>query len=343
MPWSDTLNPTVIDWLLEPSAPSARYLTLRDILDYSPDDPDLTAAHATAHQTGHIAAILAEMQAPGYWMKPGPGYNGKYKSTVWSVIALAQLGASVHQDERIALACDHLLEHAFLENGQFTMAGTPSSNIDCLQGNLCAAMFDLGITDPRLETTFEWMARSVTGDGIAPASDKSASVRYYTSTNCGPGFACGYNVHQSCAWGAIKVLVAFSKLPAVQRTPLIQRAIQMGIDFLFSADPAVADYPRREGTKPSGNWRKLGFPVFYVADVLQNIEVLAALGCGGDPRLDGALDLIRAKQDEQGRWTLEHAYQTWVDFGEKKQPNKWVTIRVLRTLKAVDKSSQVES
>ena len=51
-----------------------------------------------------------------------------------------------------------------------------------------------------------------------------------------------------------------------------------------------------------------------------------------------ALAIIREKQDPQGRWLMEYDYtgKTWVDFGAKKQPNKWVTLRALRVLKAVE-------
>jgi hypothetical protein len=47
------------------------------------------------------------------------------------------------------------------------------------------------------------------------------------------------------------------------------------------------------------------------------------------------LELILSKQDENGRWLLEYDYngKTWGDYGEKKQPNKWVTLRALRVLK----------
>jgi hypothetical protein len=47
--------------------------------------------------------------------------------------------------------------------------------------------------------------------------------------------------------------------------------------------------------------------------------------------------VIREKQDAHGRWALEYDYtgKSWVDFGAKKQPNKWVTLRALRVLKAV--------
>jgi hypothetical protein len=335
MSWQDRLNGDSLAWLLEPDEPGVRYLALRDLLDRPPDDPELVAAQAATYMEGPIPAILAEVDDTGYWAKPGPGYNPKYRATVWSIIMLAQLGASAVQDERIARACAYLLDHALTAGGHFTISGAPSGTIDCLQGNLCAALLDLGYDDPRLEAAFEWMARSATGEGVASAEDRQAKVRFYAG-KCGPVFACGANNKLPCAWGAVKVMLAFGKWPVERHTPLIERAIQQGVDFLFSTDPAAADYPTRQGDKPSRNWWKFGFPVFYVTDLLQNVEALVGLGYGNDPRLANALAVIREKQDAQGRWMLEYDYagKTWVDIGVKKQPNKWVTLRALRVLKA---------
>ena len=324
-----------LPWLLEPQDSGVRYLAMRDLLNLPSDDPELLAAQQAAHTHGSIAAILDKMHLQGYWATPGAGYNPKYYSTSWSLIALAQLGASASMDMRIRTACEYLLKTSLTNHGQFSMDGSPSRTIDCLQGNLCAALLALGCDDARLELAFEWMARSVTGEGIAPANEKDAALRYYAA-KCGPLFACGYNGQLPCAWGAVKVLLAFSFWPAARRTPLMGRAIQQGLDFLFSRDPAQANYPTRNAAKPSVNWVKFGFPVFYITDILQVLEALAGLGYGNDPRLANALDLVRQKQDKQGRWALEYEYtsRTWVDFGPKKQPNKWVTLRALKVLKA---------
>ncbi len=140
----------------------------------------------------------------------------------------------------------------------------------------------LGYTDPRLDAAYEWMARTVTGEGLAPNSDRDAPLRYYAG-KCGPLFACGSNDKLPCAWGAAKVMLAFSLLPVERRTPLIRRAIQQGVDFLFSVDPATAGYPSGYSAKPSGNWWKFGFPVFYVTDLLQIVEALVGLGYGERP------------------------------------------------------------
>jgi hypothetical protein len=335
MPWIDRLKHDPIPWLLEPESPGVRYLALRDITALSENEAELRSSRAAAHREGPIAEILAHMIDPGYWEKPGPGYNPKYRSTVWSLIFLAQLGASIHEDERIARACVYLLDQALTTGGQFSSTGTPSGTIDCLQGNLCWALTELGCEDPRLESAFEWMARSITGEGVAPVDDKQAAVRYY-AYKCGPGFACGANYTKPCAWGAVKTMLAFANLPEERRTPLMNRAVQTGVDFLLGVDPLTADYPR-ETENPNRSWWKLGFPVFYITDVLQILEALARLGYGGDPRLANAVEWLRDKQNEQGQWAMEYDYtgKTWVTLGEKRQPNKWVTLRALRVLKAV--------
>jgi len=337
MTWQEQIKGNPLAWLLDPGSPGVRYLALRDLAGEPPGSAELAQARRAAHRSGPIAAILAEMDPSGFWVEPGPGYNPKYKSTQWCVILLAQLGARIEDDPRIAKACAYTLDHALASGGQFGTSGAPSGTADCMQGNLCRALTELGSTDPRLETAFEWMARSVTGEGIAPQEDRNAALRYYAA-KCGPNFACGANNRLPCAWGAVKVVGALASRPADRRTPLVGRALQQGVDFLFSADPAAAAYPAGFSAKPSQSWFKFGFPVFYVTDVLQTTEVLARLGYGNDPRLARALTFVLEKQDEQGRWKLEYDYtgKTWTEFGEKHQPSKWVTLRALRALKDAD-------
>jgi len=334
MAWTNQLNGDALSWLLEPDTSGVRYLALRHLLDVPLEDHELVTARRQAYTQGPINALLNAMDPDGYWVEPGAGYYPKYTGTVWSLITLAMLGASVREDERVSKACAYLLDHSLTAGGHFTISGAPSGTVDCIQGNLCLALTLLGCDDPRLDKAFEWMARSVTGEGVAPASERDAPVRYYAA-KCGPVFACGSNNRLPCAWGAAKVMLAFAYLPAWKRTELIERAIQQGVDFLFSSDPADALYPSGYSQNPSRNWWKFGFPVFYITDLLQIVEALLPLGYAADPRLRRALALVRQKQDNQGRWTLEYDYtgKVWVDFGTKGQPNKWVTLRAMHVLK----------
>jgi hypothetical protein len=325
-----------IDWLLEEDAenPGPRAWALTDLLQYPDSDPRVAAACRSAMETGPVPAILDAQNPAGYWEKPGPGYLPKYRSTVWSMIYLAQLGADP-SNPQVQAGGEYLLTHAVAPSGVFSMTGTPSGNISCLAGNLGAALLDLGFGgDERLTGALEWMARYVTGEGIAPNDAVDAPNRYFKSGMCGPGHRCSANYGLPCGWGAVKVLRALARVPQVERTRAMQAALDATVDFLFSVDPATADYPVGSGGKPSGSWFKFGFPVFYVTDVLQTAEALTDAGFGGNPRLAATYDLILSKRDGAGRWNLQYSYEgkTWADVGQRGKPNKWVTLRAMRVL-----------
>ena len=335
--WRDKLRGDAIPWLLEPDRdqPAIRYFTLRDILDLSDDDDMVRQARAAIMSTGPVPAILAAQKPGGYWDKPGPGYTPKYRSTVWQIIFLAQLGAD-GADPAVRAGCEYVFSHSVARHGGFSVNGTPSGFIHCLAGNLGAALLDLGMLgDERLQAALEWQARLITGTGMASLDSKDELERYYAYTP-GPLFACGPNGGLSCAWGGVKAMLALSKVPASHSTGTMNKAVDRGLEFLLGHDPAVADYPFGFGERPSSSWFKFGFPLGYVADVLQNLEVLAAMGQARDPRLTGALQMVSGKQDSQGRWRLEYGYKgkMWVDIEKKGRPSKWITLRALKVLKA---------
>ncbi len=333
MNWQQSL-----DWLLEidPENPGVRYFALADLLERPADDGDVLAARRDVMAHGPVPIILDNQAPEGYWVELGPGYYPKYRGSAWQIIFLAQLGAD-GSDPRVQAGCDYLLEHAISRFGGFSMTGTPSGMIHCLQGNLAAAMIDLGwLGDSRLDGALDWLARSITGQDIAPAEERSAPIRYYRSGNSGPGFTCSANNHLPCAWGAVKAMLALSKVPQAARTPAIEAAMERGVEFLLSKDPAAADYPMGYSEKPNRSWFRFGYPIGYVTDVLQNLELLTALDFGRDPRLANGLDFIAGQRDAQGRWKMAYSYngKTWVDVEEKGQPSKWVTLRASRVLKA---------
>jgi hypothetical protein len=208
--------------------------------------------------------------------------------------------------------------------------------IHCMSGNLVAALHALGFAeDSRLARAVEGMCRMVTGDGVAPQGTKDTSVlRYMKSATAGPGFQCTANGGLPCGWGAARVLLALAAVPDAGRSPVCRKAREQTVEFLLSRDPAVADYPA--ATNPSSSWRKFGFPLFYITDYLSVLEGLALVGRIHDPRAAHAVAALLAKQDAQGRWKREHAPRSPVGFdpGELGQPNKWVTLRALRVVKA---------
>ncbi len=201
--------------------------------------------------------------------------------------------------------------------------------LHCLNGNLLRALIGFGwLSDERVQHAVDWQARSITGEGF---------TQYSQSGTSGPRFCCAANVSLPCAWGAIKGLLALARIPPEQRSPSIECAIQQGGAFLLSCDSATATYPDGWGNKkPSPSWFKLGFPLGYVADILENLTVLCELGFAKDPRLQAALAWLLSKQ-EQGRWRNQSAThgKTWVDIEKQGQFSKWVTLRACLVLKMV--------
>lgn len=322
-----TIQTQALPWLLEPNPanPGVRYFALRDLLGLPTDDLEVRQARANNMATGAIPAILAAQHPEGYWVKPGSGYSPKYQGGDWQIILLAELGADP-ADERVQRGCDYLLRHNLATTGAFSVnrLSAPSGVLHCLNGNLVYALIKLGYAaDPRVQSAITWQAQAIIGH---------EAITYYASGTSGPGFACGVNGGLPCGWGANKALKAFSAIPPEQRGPLVQQAIEIGVEFLFSRDPAVADYPYSD--RVSMTWFKLGFPLSYWSDVLESAAVLAELGYADDPRLDPAIQFILDKQVAPGRWKLENSLngKMWLDIEKRGKPSKWVTLRALRVL-----------
>ncbi|MEE9514120.1 MAG: hypothetical protein V3V46_08580 [Anaerolineales bacterium] len=332
--WGGVLRNDPTAWLLEEDLahPGVRYIALRDLYDLPQDNSELVKAGQAVMKSGPVPVILEAQDDDGFWVSSGPGYNPKYRSTVWSLIALAQLGASP-DDPRVRKGCEYFLDHAVSNQLSFSATGNPSGAIYCHSGNLIAALIDLGaVGDPRLSAATDWLARVISGDGMHSAEETKSSPRYFKSGASGPKFECAANNRLPCAWGALKATRALIRIPEGERTQLVNHAIRVGVDFLFSRNPADADYPMGWSEKPNRSWWKFGFPIFYISDMLEILEVLSALGFAADARLDNAFQILLAKQDDQGRWPLEYTYngKTWVDVEEKGKPSKWVTLRALR-------------
>lgn len=333
MVWQERLNGDSLAWLLEPDLdnPAIRYFALRDLLDRPVHDSDVRAAQSAIMTSGPVPVILDAQHPEGYWQQPGGGYR-KYRGTVWQVMLLSELGADPIA-ERVQRGCEYVLNHSIASNGGFAASNTkpvPSGVIHCLNGNLLYALIRLGfLDDPRVQGALDWQVQSITGED---------PVQFYQSGTSGPDFACAVNEKQPCGWGATKAMKALVAVPSSQRTPVMQRAIERGTEFLLRYDLAKADFPYTG--KISSAWFKLGFPLSYWSDVLETLAALVALDYGGDARLLPAHQWLLSKQDAQGRWKLENALngKLWIDIEKRGKPSKWITLRVLRVIKGIEQT-----
>jgi hypothetical protein len=311
--WPDFLADDPTDWLLEEDNPSVRYHALRSLMELPEDDRPVVAARRAIMESGPVPAILTAQHEEGYWAKPGTGYSPKYRGTVWQIMLLAHLAAD-GSEERVAQTCEYVLTHSIARNGAFSVTGVPSAAIDCLNGNLIHAFYRLGWgRDERVQQAVQRLCAAI--------SQKH--------------FECAANAKLSCAWGAVKALLAFSAMPPEERTGDVKATIEETAAFLLSRNLAVADYPCPE--RVSSTWQKFGFPLSYSTNVLEALHVMSALGYGAQPALRDAIRLVLSKQDWQGRWKMESSLngKIWVDIEARGKPSKWVTLQAVQTLKNV--------
>ena len=132
--------------------------------------------------------------------------------------------------------------------------------------------------------------------------------------------------------GVAKALKALAAIPEKKRSPEVKSTINQAVEYLLqhhihkrSHDPAKAAKPK---------WLKFGFPTMWDFDALECLVLLTTLGIK-DPRMQDPVDLVLAKQDEQGRWKLENSFngRFRVDIEKKGKPSKWVTLNALKALK----------
>ena len=315
-------GPDPLPWLLEPENPSARTLALTGLLDRPVSDPEVLAARAAIPGWGPAWAILDAQWPEGYWIAPGVGYSPKYKATVWQVIFMAARGAP--RTEAVDRACDRVLSDSRLPDGRFSAKVTEQGAIACLGGNLLRALLQLGCEDPRLGESVEAHAGMVLRDGYRCRYNALKDEKDKWPPRMRDGLP--------CAWGAIKTLGALAELSEGQRSPAVREAIEVGVALLLDGNLADGNYPT--ATEPSALWQQFGFPLGYTSDLLEALEVLGRLGADLGPQSAPALEVVRGKRDESGRWRLEYTPDnTWAGFGELGQPNKWVTLRAMRVLR----------
>ena len=331
------VGPDPIPWLLE-GDPSVRYFALTRLLGAATDDPGVVAARRAIMAHGTVPRILAEQRPDGHWEGPDRYYTAKYRGTVWQLVILAELGAD-GADERVRAACEAVLRDAqdpasggfSLNRSKKAGGGLHSSVIPCLTGNLVFSLIRLGmLDDPRVQRAIDWITtyqRFDDAEGDAPTG-----WPYDKLEMC-------WGRH-TCHMGVVKALKALAEIPPERRTPAVARTLAAGVEFMLRHHVHKRSHDLTKLSKPG--WRRFGFPLMYQTDVLEVLGILTRLGQDGgaavlgDERLREARDLVAAKGDARGRWTLESTFNDRfvVSIETKGEPSRWVTLRALEVLRA---------
>ena len=322
-------SPQILDWLLEPSNPSVRYLTLTRLMGRPSIDPDVEESRRAIMTTGAVPQILANQNEDGSWGIPDKFYTLKYTGTVWTVLLLAELAADP-ADPRIRKACEFILSHSWNEEtGGFSYQqsarserGLTSSVIPCLTGNMVYSLIRLGyMDDERVQRAIDWIVTlQRADDGI---DDRPEGAIYKRLTSC-------FGRH-SCHMGVAKSLKALAAIPHEQRSEAVQAKLTQLTDYFLIHHLYKKSHQLDQIAKPG--WLKPGFPLMYNTDIVELLELFLDLGIE-DPRLDDAIDILRTRQQPDGRWILENSFngKMQIRIEQKDKPSKWITMKACRIL-----------
>ena len=329
--WKSRLKDDPTHWLLEEENPSVRYFALKQLLDKPDSDPLVEEARQQIMQTGLVPEILSKQKEPEYLKSYPRFYTNKYKGLVWSLMVLAELGATAVPP--IQAQCEYLLNHSqetrdggFSQNTAVkTGGGRIKEVVPCLTGNMVWCLIHFGyLEDPRVQRGIRWLTQHLRfHDGV----EKNPPISPYNRAE-----VC-WGAH-SCHMGIVKALKAFSVIPEETRSQPVRETIDLAVEFLLIHHIHKRSHNLKRLSKPG--WKKFGFPLMYQTDVLEILGVLSSLEVR-DNRMNEALDLVLSKQDSNGRWPLENTYgsdRLLIPMGQKDEPSKWLTLKAMHVLKA---------
>lgn len=300
----DTRDPGNLDWLLASTVPSIRYLTTLLLLNR-----DDAALKGEIMGTAPMRAILAGQTAAGHWANEHSYYTPKYTSTHWSMLLATELSAD-GSDPGLRAGAEFMLSATQNELERESARGL--FDLSCFWGNLLRYAYYCGYgADPRVRA----IAQYLTQDGLET------------------GWRCRWNDGLPCAWGCARALWGLSARPVAERLPDAQDTIDQGVHWLLDDHTLVAaDYPTPGRVHPL--WFKLNFPLFYQADILFVLRVLADLGVADHPGAAQARRWLAGRRARNGRWRGSSPFRrrTWAGIADGADVDRWVTLYSLAVL-----------
>jgi len=297
---------SVLDWLLD-SDPSIRWQVMRDLTG---EPAAIVAAERSKIATGGWGAQLLACQRPdGSW--GGGALFPEWTSTTHTLLLLRLLGldpTSVQARRAVALVRDNVTwEHA----GEAYFAGETEP---CINGKAVALGAYFG---QDVSAVVERLLGEQLSDGGWNCEAENGSTRssFHTTIDV---LECLLQYERSAR--------ASTDLTAARRKGeayLLDRRMFRRLSTGAVVDP---------------EWLQFSFPPRWYYDVLRGLDHMRNAGVEPDDRLAEAIDLVKSKRSEDGRWPLENVHpgrpgSVYFEMDEGVgKPSRWNTLRAMRVL-----------
>jgi hypothetical protein len=315
----------VIQWLLDGSA-WVEYRTRIDLLGQSEDNPQVLKAHQEVLAHPQIQSLIDELANwPGDVLK-------SHKSAghpIHKLTFLADLGLRA-TDPGVGNIVERILERQAHEGPFQVLANIHprygGAGVDQLIWMLCDAplvvyaLVKFGLEDnPHVLAALNHLISLIQENGWPCAvSPEAGKFR-------GPG-----RKDDPCPYANLVMLKALAQFPGLHDDP----AVAIGVESLLSL------WEERKERRPylfamGTDFTKLKAPLVWY-DILHVMDVLSHFSWARkDARLQEMVQIVRSKADQDGRFTPESIWLAWQgwDFGQKREPSRWLTLVTQRMLK----------
>lgn len=242
-------------------------------------------------------------------------YVPKYKSTLWTLILLADIKADTEND-RFLKPLEIITEHFFDKHTGVFSLGKSHFPIPCLNGNMIYlhSYFQSGKEEviDKVVDFFTRYQRFDDGDFVTPSS-----FPYCSNRSC-------YGKH-TCYWGVIKLLKGLSFIPADKRSVKAQNLINKCTDFILLHEVCFSSHNKPEFIHT--NIKRLTFPNMYQGDFLEILWLLKREQVKSS-YIQRALNLLKNKMGSDSTWKMERQIKDLIiPIGKKNYGNELITNR----------------
>jgi hypothetical protein len=314
----------IMKWLLE-GEPWVEYRTRVDLLKQSENEPEVASAREQMMEHPRIQSLLEEL---GNW--PGTVLSShKSASQPYHKLSfLADLGLRKY-DPYINEIVDKILEYQS-DEGPFQLPmNIPKhfggSGRDEWAWALCDApiivyslvKFGYG-EDERVEKAVNYLV------GLVRVNGWPCVVSKELGKFRGPG-----RKDDPCPYATLVMLKMLSQLDEWRDS----REAHVGAECLlglWERSRELHPYMFYMGT----DFRKTKAPLFWY-DIVNVLDTLSKFDwLKYDVRFKELVEIVESKADREGKYTPESEWKAWRgwDFGQKKQPSRWLTYTILKIL-----------
>ncbi len=303
----------VTEWLLD-GDPAIRWQVLRDLEGASAEL--IAAERACVEREGWGAALLALVDADGLWAGGAcfpADYRGEEPGQPWTATMHTLQTLQILGLDASSQSAQEMIARV-AENGRWEHEGQRYFDGEvepCINGRTVETGAYFGVD---VEPIVERLLDELLDDGGWNCEAEFGSVR--------SSFATTINV--------LDGLLEYQR--GTDGSAAVEEARRSGEEYLLER----ALFRRKTtGEVVDPGYLQFAFPYYWRYDLLRALDYFRRSNTDPDPRMAEAVEVVRSKQQADGRWLLDRIHPGRVHFDIEAPvgtPSRWNTLRALRVL-----------